>query len=328
VVSQNARAHAFLVAPDSFKGTFSAAEVAAAIARGLKSAGAEADLCPAADGGEGTMEVLLEALGGEQVAAMVHDPLGREVRASWGRLTDGRGIVELAQASGLGLVREAERDAELASSFGTGELIAAALAGGAQEVLVAAGGSATTDGGLGAVEAIRDAGGLGGATLMVLCDVRTRFEEAARTFGPQKGAGPDTVARLEDRLEQLAEQLPRDPRGVEMAGAAGGLAGGLWAAFGAELRSGAAAVLDAVGFDRRLSAADACVTGEGRLDSQSLSGKLVGEMAGRCRSARRPLHIIAGEIALDESAAAELGASAVAASTLDEIATAAAALPL
>ena len=300
MVSQNARAHAFLVAPDSFKGTFSAAEVAAAIARGLRSAGAEADLCPAADGGEGTMEVLVEALGGRIVEASAHNPLGREIEALFGVLGDGRAVVEVASASGLGLVKEEERDAEGASSFGTGELIAAAVARGAQEVLVAAGGSATTDGGLGAVEAIRDAGGLGGAGLMVLCDVRTRFEDAARTFGPQKGAGPDAVGRLEARLDEIAASLPRDPRGVEMAGAAGGLAGGLWAAFGAELRSGAAAVLDAVGFDRRLSSVDAVVSGEGRLDATSLEGKLLGEVASRCRAADRPLHIIAGEIALDE----------------------------
>jgi len=321
-----ARPRAYLVAPDSFKGTFTAAEVAGAIGRGLESAGAEADPCPLADGGEGTMDVLLGALGGERVMATVHDPLGREIEADYGRLGD-RAIVEVAQASGLGLVREGERDPEGASSSGTGELIAAAIAAGAARVLVAAGGSATVDGGAGAIEAIAAAGGLGGARLEVLCDVRTRFEDAPRVFGPQKGAGAAAVPRLEARLAALAEELPRDPRGLEMTGCAGGLSGGLWAAFGAELRGGAEAVMEAVGFQRRLSSVDAAVSGEGRLDAQSLAGKLVGEVAVRCRAAKRPLHLIAGEITLDERTLHNLGArSARTASTLDAIEAAAAAL--
>jgi len=322
-----ARPRAYLVAPDSFKGTFTAAEVAEAIGRGLKSAGTRADLCPVADGGEGTMEVLLGALGGERVAARAHDPLGRKVEAAFGLLADGRAIVETAQASGLWRVGPEERDAEAASSAGTGELIVAAIAAGAKSVLVGAGGSASTDGGAGAIEAIEEAGGLGTARLEVLCDVRTPFEDAARAFGPQKGAGPEAVARLKKRLDALAERLPRDPRGIEMTGCAGGLSGGLWAAFGAELRAGAAAVLDAVGFDARLARAAAVISGEGRLDATSLSGKLIGEVAARCRAAERPLHLLAGEIALDEWTVGNLGAaSAVIASTRSEIEAAAAAI--
>ena len=322
-----ARPRAFLVAPDSFKGTFAATEVAEAIARGLERAGARADRCPLADGGEGTMEVLLDALGGERVAAAAHDPLGREIGAVYGALGDGRAVVEVAQASGLELVREEERDPESASSRGTGQLIATAIASGARRVVVAAGGSATVDGGAGAIEAIEEAGGVRGAELEVLCDVRTVFEDAPQVFGPQKGADRGAIARLEARLDELAQRLPRDPRGLEMTGCAGGLSGGLWAAFGATLVPGAPAVLDAVGFDRRLALVSAVVSGEGRLDAQSLAGKLVGEVAARCRRSERPLDLIAGEITLDGLTIHNLGArSATAASTLDAIEAAAATL--
>src|SRR5262245_48809650 len=178
-----------LVAPDSFKGTYSAAQVAGAIGRGIERAGLmPPDLCPVADGGEGTLDALLPQLGGELVAVEVQDPLGRPVRAQFGLIEDGgTAIVEMAAASGLALVGEDERDAWEASTYGTGELIAAAAAAGAAVILVAVGGSATTDGGAGALEAIEDAGGLGGARVVVLCDVRTPWEHAPKVFGPQKG---------------------------------------------------------------------------------------------------------------------------------------------
>ena len=245
-----------LVAPDSFKGSFSAREVAEAIGRGLSTAGIrEIDLAPLADGGEGTAELLLERLGGEERRAATHDPLGRERESSFALLADGQtAVVEVAQGSGLVLLDVAERDAEAASSVGTGELIVAALNAGAVEILVAAGGSATTDGGSGAIAAVRDAGGLRGTRLTVLCDVRTPFELAAVRFGPQKGADADAVARLTARLEDLAARLPRDPRGVAMSGAAGGLAGGLWAAFDARLIAGAPYVLGALDIEHTLRA--------------------------------------------------------------------------
>jgi glycerate 2-kinase len=285
----------FLVAPDSFKGTFGAAAVAEAIAAGLEEGGAEADRCPVADGGEGTMDVLLAALGGERRTAAVHDPLRRPIEASFGLLGDGAtAIVETAQASGLPLVAEEERDPERADTFGTGELIAAAAESGARTVLLAVGGSASTDGGAGALEALRQAGLLGSVAIEIICDVTSPYEDAARVFAPQKGADPATVARLTARLDALAAELPRDPRGVPMSGCAGGLSGALWA-YGARLRPGAAFVLDAVGFDRRLSRADATVGGEGRFDSQSLGGKIVGEIASRCARAGRPLHLVVGE---------------------------------
>src|SRR3954452_19083549 len=177
-----------LVAPDSFKGTFSAAKVAGAIGRGLERAGLmPPDLCPVADGGEGTLDALLTQLGGEYLAAEASDPLGRPVRAGFALVEDGgTAIVETAAASGLGLVAEEERDAWAASTRGTGELICAAVDAGAEVVLVAVGGSATTDGGAGALEAIEEHGGLRGARLVVLCDVRTPWERAPKVFAPQK----------------------------------------------------------------------------------------------------------------------------------------------
>lgn len=290
-----------LVAPDSFKGTLRAAEVAAAIGRGLERAGCvPPDLMPVADGGEGTMEVLLLALGGETGAATVSGPLGDPVKAGFALLENGgAAVVEVAQASGLTLVAQERRDAEAATSRGTGELICAAVDAGAQVVLVAAGGSASTDGGAGAIEAIEEHGGLRGAALVVLCDVRTPFELAAQRFGPQKGADDAAVKRLARRLEQLAGTLPRDPRGVPMTGAAGGLAGGLWARYGAELRPGSRFVIEALGAQPRMRAARALVVGEGRLDATTLEGKIAGELATDARQSGVPCHAIVGQDALD-----------------------------
>jgi len=289
-----------LVAPDSFKGTFSAAAVAEAVGAGLRAAGRPVDSCPVADGGEGTLDALVAALGGELRPVAVHGPLGSELQAPFALLDGGRtAVVETAAASGLQLVAAADRDPFAASTEGTGELIAAAVAAGAQTVLVGVGGSATTDGGAGAIAAIRSSGGLGDARLVVLCDVRTAFEDAARVFGPQKGAGPDDVKRLTARLNRQARALPRDPRGVQLTGAAGGLSGGLWAVFGAELVSGAAFVLDAVGFDERMRVARAVITGEGRIDHQSLVGKLVSEIATRARQRGVPCSAVCGRRELD-----------------------------
>jgi glycerate kinase len=290
-----------LVAPDSFKGTFRASEVAAAFGRGLERAGlAPPDLCPVADGGEGTTDALLPALGGETAAAPAHDPLGRPMTAGYALLEDGgTALVECASASGLGLVAPEERDAEAASTYGTGELIAAAVAQGAAVVLVAVGGSATTDGGAGALQAIEEHGGLRGARLVVLCDVTVPWERCAEVFAPQKGASPEGVARLAARLDAMAAALPRDPRGVPMTGAAGGLSGGLWAALDATLEPGRPWVLDALDFDVRMRAARAVVTGEGKLDSQTLEGKIVGEVGRRARQAGVPLHAVVGKDELD-----------------------------
>ena len=288
-----------LIAPDDFKGRLTAPEVAAAIARGVRAGGLEAEELPVADGGGGTLEVLVRALGGNLRTETVTDPLGRPVEAPFALLPGGSAaIVEMAAASGLALVPPERRDAWAATTRGTGELIAAAVRAGARRVIVAAGGSATTDGGDGALAALGEAGLNSDVELVVLCDVRTPWEDAARMFGPQKGADPETVARLERRMDALAAAAPRDPRGVPMTGAAGGLAGGLWAHRRAGLRPGAAYVLDAIGFDARMRAACFVVTGEGRLDQGSLDGKAVGEVAVRCRQAGVGCHAVVGHDAL------------------------------
>jgi glycerate 2-kinase len=287
-----------LVAPDSFKGTFSAREVADAIGAGLRSSDREAHELPVADGGEGTMEVLVTALGGDVRTITASDPLGRPIEAGFAILPDGTAVVETAQASGLGLVDEGERDAWAASTRGTGELIVAAVEAGAEKVIVTVGGSATTDGGAGALEALKEAG-VSMPVMDVLCDVRVPFEDAPRIFAPQKGADPAMVGRLEQRLAELAERLPRDPRGEPMTGAAGGLSGGLWAACGARLVPGAPYVLDAIGFDALMRASAFVVTGEGGLDDQTLQGKIVGEVATRCRQAGVTCHAVVGRNQLD-----------------------------
>jgi glycerate kinase len=317
-----------LVAPDSFKGTFTSPEVAAAIGRGLDAAGFDADLAPAADGGDGTMGVLLHTLGGRTLTADVHDPLGRPIQAELALLDDGEtAVVEMAQASGLSLVSESERDPEAASTAGTGELILAAVAAGARKILVSVGGSATTDGGAGAIEAVQEGGGLGRAKLVVVVDVRTPFERAATVYGPQKGADRDAVGRLTKRLHALAAGWPRDPRGLPMTGAAGGLSGGLWSALGGELVPGAPFVLDALRFDERLRAAGAVITGEGRMDAQTLLGKAAGEVATRSRQRGVPCDAIVGSNALDRFGQRLLDVDSVSeATTLAEIEDAALAL--
>jgi glycerate kinase len=225
--------------------------------------------------------------------------LGGEIEARFG-LAGKTAIVEAAAASGLNLIPASRRDAVKASSFGTGQLIAAAIDAGATAVLLGAGGSATTDGGAGAIKALRQAlDRPPRIELIILCDVRTRFEDAARLFAPQKGADEKQVQTLTRRLVSVASRLPNDPRGVPMTGAAGGLAGGLWAEFGAQLVPGASFVLDEIGFDARMRAARAVVTGEGKLDRQSLAGKMLAEIATRARQAGVPCHAVVGSNELD-----------------------------
>jgi glycerate 2-kinase len=287
-----------LVAPDSFKGTFSAAQVAAAIARGLRAGGRAAVELPVADGGEGTLDVLVGALGGELVTTSASDPLGRPIEASFALLPDGTtAVVEAARASGLSLVAEQERDAFAASTRGTGELIAAAAEAGARRVIVTVGGSATTDGGAGALAALDEAEVK--AKVEVWCDVRTPWKDAPRVFGPQKGADGETVTRLSRRMVRLAGRAPKDPRGVAMTGAAGGLAGGLWAFRGAQLVPGAPAVLNALGFDELMRESTFVVTGEGRLDRQTFAGKAVFEVATRARQSGVACHAVVGGSTLD-----------------------------
>jgi len=305
-----------LAAPDAFKGTASAPAVAAAMASGARRAGWGCDPCPLSDGGEGFADVLVAARppgsspGGAWHQSAVTGPLGSPVLASWW-LADGVAVVESAAASGLPLAGGAEGNDPLgATTRGTGELLLAAAAAGARRVLVGVGGSATTDGGRGALEAIEEAGGLRGIEVVVACDVETLFVEAAERFGPQKGATPGQVMELRDRLMRLAVEL-RGRYGVDVtalpgAGAAGGLAGGL-AALGATLVPGLGVVAESVDLLARLARADLVVTGEGRLDSTSWSGKVVGGVVGAARSAGVPVLVVAGSIGPDATEASGLG---------------------
>ena len=284
-----------LIAPDKFKGTATALEVAEAIAVAVEALGATPIVQPLADGGEGT----LEALGGANRTALVSGPLGDPVEANW-RLGNGRtAVVEMAEASGLQVVGgAANNDALAANTAGTGELIDAALQRGARRIVVGVGGSATTDGGWGAVQSLHPVQRLRGVELVVACDVRTTFVDAAETFAPQKGATEAEVELLRRRLIRLgqvyAEEYGRDVTELVGSGAAGGLAGGL-AAIGADLVEGFEVVADDVSLYEQIEAVDLVVTGEGQVDATSLEGKVVGGVCALAADAGVPVLVIAGE---------------------------------
>ena len=293
-----------LIASDSFKESMTAPEAAEAMARGVRRAmpGADVDLCPMADGGEGTVEALIAATGGERRAARVTGPLGEQVEAAWGMLGDGRtAVIEMAQAAGLALVPKDRRDPTRTTTYGVGELIRRALDEGAEKIIIGIGGSATTDGGCGMGQAlgVETTGGprpmtggalpnitaidtssrhrsLDHAEIVVACDVTNPLlgpDGAAAVFGPQKGAMPEQVEQLENGLRHLADLLPGIDADAPGMGAAGGLGFGLVAFCGAKLVRGIDLILDAVGFERRVRSADLVLTGEGRLDGQSIRGK-------------------------------------------------------
>jgi glycerate kinase len=267
-----------VAAVDKFRGSATAADVAHAIGQACWELGHECDEFALADGGEG----LLEALGGANRTNVVTGPLGAPVEAAW-RLHRGTAIIEMAQASGLTLAGGAEGNDPLeATTAGTGELIDAALTAGAKRIIVGLGGSATTDGGLGALRAISAPVRLRSVELLVACDVTTRFVDAAAVFAPQKGATPAQVKLLTGRLERLADQY-RDQFGVDVreipgSGAAGGIAGML-AALGGQLIPGFELVADELGLYDAVDGAGLIVTGEGHLDRQSFEGKVVGGVA-------------------------------------------------
>jgi glycerate kinase len=307
----------FLVAPDAFKGTHTAVDVARAIGRGIESAGGACELLPLGDGGEGTGECLLQALAGERVELEVSGADGAAVQSWFGLTSSGDGVVEVSAAVGLGSRHPTAADAWAASSRGVGELVAAAARAGRGNVIVCCGGSATTDGGRGALEALSE-DGAAVREVIVLCDVTTPFESAAMVFAPQKGADPETTRRLAERLRRLAASAPRDPRGLPGSGAAGGLAGGFWAYLGARLVPGASYVLEAVGFDNACSRASLVVTGEGRLDHQTLAGKLPAVVAERARRNGLATVLVCG--CLDRAVrASDFAAAAFEASTIDEL---------
>jgi glycerate 2-kinase len=254
-----------LLCPASLKGVLSAGDAAGALAAGVRAAGAEAVELPTADGGEGTADALHAALGGEWREAVVADPLGRGVPARWLRLPDERAVLDAAAAVGLPLLALAE-------------LVLAALRDGAGALVVGLGGSATVDGGAGVREVLRELP----VPTTVLYDVRTTLGDAARLFGPQKGASASDVAILELRLRELTELEPyADLAG---SGAAGGL-GAAFAALGADLVPGAETVLDLIGFDEHLRGCNLVVTGEGQVDRTTAEGKAPGVVAARAATA-------------------------------------------
>ena len=283
-----------VAAPDRFRGTASAPQVAAAIGRAAASAGWDCDEAPVGDGGEG----ILDALGGSVRHTRVKGALGETVTAEW-RMIGSTAVIEMAQAAGLALVGGTEwNDPMRASTAGVADLITAAVASGASRVVVGVGGSATTDGGLGCVRAL-DRRRLMGVEMVVACDVGTTFVNAAREFAEQKGAGPAQVAMLERRLERLA-QLYQEEHGVDVrpmpgSGAGGGLAGGL-AALGASLVPGFELVADSIDLAGRIEKADLVVSGEGFLDEHSFRGKAVGGVVELCREAGVAVALVAGEV--------------------------------
>ena len=273
-----------LAAPDKFRGTLTAREAAAAIAAGAERAGWAAAELPLADGGEGTLDVL----GGGNRRTLVSGPLGEPIEAAWRLEEDGTALIEAAQACGLTLAGGAEGNDPLrATSRGVGELVATAIAEGARRIVVCVGGVASTDGGAGALEALPSPLPV---PLDVACDVDARLLDAADVFAPQKGAAPEQVRVLRERLARL------DVPDVPGSGAAGGLAGGL-AAIGARLCPGFDFVADRIALDQQLAEADLVVTGEGLLDATSFTGKVVGRVLERAGAAGIESLVIAGDIA-------------------------------
>jgi len=330
-----------VIAPDSFKESLAAAEVAAAMAEGVRAScpSAAIDACPMADGGEGTVAAMVAATNGEVRTAGVAGPLGEYLQAEFGLLGAAAGspgrttaVIEMAAASGLDLVPPERRNPMLTTTYGTGELVAAALDAGATAILIGIGGSATVDGGCGCAQAVgvvfADADGspcvcglaggglptirsidiarrdarIAGARIRVACDVTnplTGPRGAAAVYGPQKGATPEMVRQLEAGLAHLADVIRRelnvDVEHLPGAGAAGGLGAGLVAFLGARLQSGVEIVADAVGLPGRLAGADLCITGEGRFDAQSLSGKTAVGVARVARELSVPTVCIPGQ---------------------------------
>ena len=273
---------------------------------------------PVADGGEGTLDVL--ALdGGFRRHAQVTGPLGDPVVADW-LLRGTTAYIEMALASGLTLVGGRDgNDALSASTYGTGELIAAAVQAGAKRVIVTLGGSATTDGGFGALRALEPLGRLKGIRIEVACDVDTCFVDAAEVFGPQKGASPAEVELLRRRLDRLAdlyfEERGTNVRDLAGSGAAGGLAGAL-ASIGAELVPGFDLVAEALGLEPAVAGAQLVVTGEGMLDEQSFRGKVVGGVCAMAAEHQVPVLVIVGEVVRDAAVDAAVAAAEVRSSGL------------
>ena len=284
-----------VAAPDKFRGTASALQVATAIEKAVAEHGGTTIVLPMADGGEGTLEVL----GGPNQTSLVTGPLGSLVEASW-RLSGTTAVIEMAQASGLITIGGPEFNEVLdATSAGTGELILSAVEHGATRVIVGLGGSASTDGGLGAIEAMGSPARYRGIEILVACDVRTRFVDSAKMFSLQKGATKAEVEMLERRLKRLVqiyeERFGVDVSSINHGGAAGGLAGGL-AALGGRLVDGFDLVADELKLDEFIEKTDLVITGEGRIDQTSFEGKVVGGVSAYASAMGKPILAIAGQI--------------------------------
>jgi glycerate kinase len=328
-----------VVAPQEFKGSFTAVEAAAAIAEGVRRALPDitTDEAPLSDGGGGLVDAMLRAAGGEPLQTLARDPLMRQIPATWALLADGAAVVEMAAASGLVLLREEERAPLIATTYGTGELIVAALDRGATSIFVGAGGSATVDAGAGAMQALGarllDANGgnltvggaalarldridlsardvrLAGARITVLTDVTNVLcgpEGAAAMFGPQKGAAADDVRTLDAALGRFAEVARRDCEIDVLAlpggGAAGGLGAGLAVVADARITRGFPVVAEAARLAERIANAHGVITGEGRLDRQTAFGKAPLGVAAIAREQGKPVVVIVGSVEPDYGA--------------------------
>lgn len=334
-----------LIAPAPFKDSLSAREAAEALARGFRQSipGADLMVLPVADGGEGTVEALVHAGKGKYINSRVCDPLGRPVVARWGLIDDGStAVVEMAAASGLELLEQAERNPWYTSTYGTGELIREALDRGCREIIVGMGGSATVDGGTGMAMALGiqflDRNSMtvsrGGRALSLIktidttrldprvrdvrfrvaCDVRnplTGKEGAARVYGPQKGASKSMVEKLEKGMIRYAELIRittgKDISGISGTGAAGGLAAGLTAFLGASLESGFELISHYLQLEEKLRECDLVVTGEGRVDASSLHGKAPAGIAGLARKFNKPVLVFAGSLGKGAEGFYEMG---------------------
>ena len=334
------------VAPNAFRGSLSAIQATDAISAGLcRSALPAPEIVPMplADGGDGTLDVLLHGLGGERVRYTVTGPLGSPIQAAIGLLTGGdTAVIEIAQASGVELIPRPQRNPLIATTYGTGELIRAALEHGCQRILIGIGGSATVDGAAGCVQALgarlfdesgadipRGGGGLSrlasidvsgltpllkGAEITVLHDVTNPLigpDGAARIFGPQKGASPAIVETLDANLTHFAALIRRD-LGIDVAtlpggGSAGGLGAGLPAFLGARLAPGGPAIIELLGYERQFAGVDLVITGEGKLDAQTSGGKAVMAIAQSARRAGIPVIALAGRLDADSAALNEMG---------------------
>lgn len=334
-----------VVAPDSFKVSISARDLCAAVCRGIHAADPKIDVIelPLADGGEGTVDNMVYSTQGETRLVQVNDPLGRPIRAAYGILGDhATVIIEMAQASGLPLLKPDERNPLITSSFGTGELVLHALNAGYRKFIIGLGGSATNDGGAGMLKALGaafyDQDGVllpkGGASLeklsyMDLSGLDKRLQEstftiasdvnnplcgangASTVFGPQKGATPEMVQRLDMALSRFADvvekQLGIDVRHLPGSGAAGGMGAALLAFLHAEFKSGIELVMDAIHFEQKIQAADLIITGEGKLDEQTMAGKVIAGVCKKAKPYQIPTIAICGGMELTSDQMDEIG---------------------